>query len=43
MVGIQGFSVGGDVYTKLKRSITAFRDIERRLDAHPEWAQLRWK
>jgi sugar phosphate isomerase/epimerase len=43
MVGIQGFSVGGDAYTKLKRSITVFRDIERRLDAHPEWAQLRWK
>ena len=45
MVGLQGYSVGGDVYTKLKRSIATFRDMERRLDAHPEWADLRfeWK
>ena len=45
MVGLQGYSVGGDVYTKLKRSLAVFRDMERRLDAHPAWANLRfeWK
>ena len=42
LVGVQGYSVGGDVYAKLKRSLTAFRDMERRLDAHPEWSRLRW-
>jgi sugar phosphate isomerase/epimerase len=40
-VGIQGYSVGGDAYAKLRRSLAAFRDIERRLDAHPDWATLR--
>lgn len=42
MIGFQGFSVGGDVYGKLKRSLAAFRDMERRLEKHPEWAQLRF-
>lgn len=41
MVGIQGYSVGGDVYAKLKRSLAAFRHLERRLDRHPDWAMLR--
>lgn len=41
MIGIQGYSVGGDVYGKLKRSLTAFRDMERRLNEHPRWAELR--
>ena len=41
MIGIQGYSVGGDVYTKLKRSLATFRDMERRLDEHPHWARLR--
>ena len=41
MVGIQGYSVGGDVYAKLRRSLAAFRDIERRLNEHPRWAALR--
>jgi sugar phosphate isomerase/epimerase len=40
-IGLLGYSVGGDVYAKLKRSIAAFRDIESRLDAHPEWARMR--
>ena len=40
-VGIQGYSVGGDAYAKLRRSLAAFRDIERRMDAHPDWASLR--
>ena len=41
MVGIQGYSIGGDVYTKLKRSLATFRDMERRLEEHPHWARLR--
>jgi sugar phosphate isomerase/epimerase len=40
-VGLLGYSVGGDVYGKLRRSIAAFRDMESRLDAHPEWARMR--
>ncbi len=40
-VGIQGYSAGGDAYTKLQRSLAAFRDMERRLREHPEWARLR--
>ncbi len=40
-IGIQGYSVGGDVYTKLRRSLGTFRDMERRLTAHPDWARLR--
>lgn len=41
MVGIQGYSVGGDVYAKLRRSLAALRDMEDRLDRHPAWARLR--
>ena len=40
-IGIQGYSVGGDVYTKLKRSVATFRDMERRVAEHPSWARLR--
>lgn len=40
-IGLQGYSVGGDVYAKLRRSLQAFRDMENRLDRHPRWAQLR--
>ncbi len=40
-VGIQGYSVGGDVYANLRRSLAALRDIEDRLDRHPDWARLR--
>lgn len=39
-VGIRGHSVG-DSYPRLRRSLTAYHDIERRLDAHREWASLR--
>jgi sugar phosphate isomerase/epimerase len=39
-VGLQGFSIGGDAYPKLKRSYEAFRDMERRVEAHPEWIDL---
>lgn len=33
-------SEGGDAYCKLSRSLKAFRDMERRLEAHPHWANL---
>jgi sugar phosphate isomerase/epimerase len=38
---LQHYSVGGDVYLKLKRSLNAFEDMMRRLDAHPTWGDLR--
>ncbi len=41
-VGVQGYGIGGDAYAKLRRSIAAFRDMERRLDQHPSWADLRF-
>jgi sugar phosphate isomerase/epimerase len=41
MVGVQGYGMGGDCYGNLQRSLTAYRDLTRRLAAHPEWAVLR--
>jgi sugar phosphate isomerase/epimerase len=41
MVGIQGYSIGGDVYARLQRSIAAYRRMTERLQAHPDWAVLR--
>ena len=41
MIGLQGYSVGGDAYNKLERSIDAFRSMVRRIEEHPEWATLR--
>jgi hypothetical protein len=39
--GVLGWeSMGGDVYGNLRRSVTAFRSMEQRLAAHPEWAVL---
>jgi hypothetical protein len=38
------FKVGvkeANAYSKLRRSLEAFRDMERRLEAHPHWADLR--
>ncbi|WP_369371221.1 sugar phosphate isomerase/epimerase family protein [Promicromonospora sp. Populi] len=40
-LGVQAYGVGGDAYTHFARSRAALREIEARLDAHPEWAQLR--
>ena len=40
-IGIQGYSLGGDAYAKFRRSLAALRDIERRLDEHPQWIDLR--
>jgi sugar phosphate isomerase/epimerase len=43
MVGVQGYSVGGDVYRKLERSLASYRGMIDRLDRHPMWADLRWR
>jgi hypothetical protein len=41
MIGVQGYSMGGDSYSKLQRSLAAFRAMTDRLAAHPGWAALR--
>jgi sugar phosphate isomerase/epimerase len=41
MIGVQGYSVAGDVYVKLRRSIAAYKDMRQRLEKHPEWAKMR--
>ena len=38
LIGFQGYSIGGDPYPNLKRSLATFRDMERRLEAHSSWA-----
>jgi sugar phosphate isomerase/epimerase len=40
-ISIQGYSIGGDVYPKLQRSLAAFRDIEDRIERHPSWVTMR--
>lgn len=40
-VGIQGYSAAGDAYAKFRRSLAAMRDIERRVEQHPHWGELR--
>lgn len=39
-IGFQGYSIGGDVYAYLRRSLLAFRDMEVRLERHPNWGEL---
>lgn len=39
-IGFQGYSVGGDVYTKLQRSLTAYRSMITRLAKRPGWGVL---
>lgn len=39
-IGIQGYSVGGDVYDRLRRSLRALKDAFGRLEAHPGWGAL---
>lgn len=41
-VGIQGYSVAGDAYEHLRRSLAALQSIERRITEHPEWSELDW-
>ena len=36
-VALQGYSIGGDLHGKLRRSLAAFREIEKRADIHPNW------
>ncbi len=40
VVGVQGYSVGGDAYSNLKKSIEALRSMERRLKEHPNWGSF---
>jgi sugar phosphate isomerase/epimerase len=40
-IGLQGYSNGGDVYAKLRRSLIAYRDMMQRLQQHPHWAVMR--
>lgn len=40
LIGFQGWDVGGDVYEKLSRTMTAFRSMEDRVERHPSWARL---
>jgi sugar phosphate isomerase/epimerase len=39
-IGLQGYMMGGDVYTKLRRSLQTYRDLCDRLDRHPNWGGL---
>ncbi len=39
-IGLQGYSVQGDPYHNLRRSLEVLRDIERRIDAHAAWGEL---
>jgi len=41
-IGFQGYSIGGDAYANLKRSLAAYREMVARLQAHPSWASLRF-
>ena len=40
MVGLQGAHIGGDVYSKLERSLRTFRSMARRVEEHPHWGDL---
>ena len=42
-IGLQGFSIGGDVYAQLARSVNALRDMQRRLAESPHWTELQWR
>lgn len=39
-IGVQGYDLHGDPYANLRRSLTALRELEQRLDDHPEWAPM---
>ena len=39
-IGFQGYSIGGDVYNNLRLSIASFRNMEERLEKHPNWGSL---
>jgi sugar phosphate isomerase/epimerase len=39
-IGVLGWDYGGDIYLKLQRCLTTLRDIDRRLDSRPAWADF---
>lgn len=39
-IGLQGFSVGGDVYGKLKQSLDSYRSMAARVKSHPDWSPI---
>jgi len=39
-IGFQGYSIGGDAYANLQRSLHAYRQMTARLEAHPDWGNL---
>lgn len=39
-IDAQGYSVGGDVYARLRQTRDAFNDMTRRLDSHPAWGRV---
>lgn len=39
-IGLQGYGIGGDVYTKLRRSRVAFDDLQHRVALRAHWANL---
>lgn len=36
-----GYSIGGDVYMKLRRTLAAYHDLVKRLAQRPHWAKIR--
>jgi hypothetical protein len=39
-IGLQGFGIGGDVYSKLRHSRHVFRDLHHRVALRSHWAHL---
>lgn len=39
-IGLLGWDYCGDVYLKLKRSLTTLQDMQDRLERHPSWGDL---
>lgn len=39
-IGLQGFGIGGDVYSKLRHSRHVFRDLHHRVALRSHWAEL---
>lgn len=38
-IGLQGYGIGGDVYTNLRKSMSAFRNINHRVALRSNWAK----
>ncbi|MGP6173405.1 sugar phosphate isomerase/epimerase family protein [Corynebacterium sp. A21] len=39
-IGFENWEWGSDIYNKLKRSLQVFRDMETRVEQHPQWPLL---